>query len=77
MENHVALDYAKIAPVELRSNPERLVAYIAFRLFQSPLQPRESEGFISFVKERQDKVDDNSIRDLLHLMMSTPLFQLT
>lgn len=77
VENHTGLDFAKIAPDELRGNPQRLVEYICFRLFQDPLTPRETEKFVSFLEERKDKVDDGTIRDLLHVMMSTPQYQLT
>ena len=77
VENHKPLDFEKLAPAALRGEPKRLVAYLCFRLFQSPLTPRETERFVSFVEEHQDKVDDQTIRDLLHVMMSTPQFQLT
>src|SRR5581483_11736667 len=77
VENHTPIDFEKIAPKELRSDSKRLVAYLAFRLFQSPLGPRESESFIGFVEQHKDNLDDETIRDLLHLMMSTPQYQLT
>jgi uncharacterized protein (DUF1800 family) len=78
VENGSALDFAKIAPQELRSEPKRLVEYVCFRLFQDPLTPRETEKFVNYLEERKaNGIDDETIRDLLHLMMSTPQFQLT
>lgn len=77
VSNRAHVDLEKIAPAELRSEPQRLVAYLCFRLFQDPLSPRETEAFVHFLDERKDDIDDRAVRDLLHVMMSTPQFQLT
>lgn len=75
--NRVKMDLGKIAPAELRTDAKRLVAYLCFRLFQDPLSPRETDAFVHFLDGRKDNIDDRAVRDLLHVMMSTPQFQLT
>ena len=77
VQNHEQIDLEKIAPQELRNDSKRLVDYVCFRLFQDPLTSRETEKFISFLDERKDNLNDNTIRALLHVMMSTPQYQLT
>lgn len=77
VENYKAVDFAKIAPPELRGDPRKLVAALTFRLFQSPLTPHETQPFLDFLKQRNNDTSDATIRDLLHLMMSTPQYQLT
>jgi uncharacterized protein (DUF1800 family) len=77
MENRKPVDFAKIAPPELRSDPEKLVANLAFRLFQTPLTERDRKPFLDFVKEKNNDTSDQVLRELLHLMMSTPQYQLT
>jgi uncharacterized protein (DUF1800 family) len=71
------MDLAKIAPPELRVNPKALVAKLAMRLFQSPLSARDTEPFTSFLQQKQPDTSDETVQELLHLMMSTPQFQLT
>jgi hypothetical protein len=67
----------KIAPPVLRGNPSALCGALADRLFNAPLQPAERERFVAYLRERGSKSDDSTLRDLLHLMMSTPEYQLT
>ena len=76
-EKSNTLDLAKIAPAELRADPKALVEALGFRLFQTKLTPKESEVFLKFLDEQRGDTSDQTIRDLLHLMMSTPEFQLT
>ncbi len=66
----------KIAPPELRQVPEKLAARMADRLFQRPLKERETTAFARFAAAR-DVLDDQAVRDLLQLMMSTPQYQIT
>ena len=70
-------DLAKLAPPELRANPKALVESLGFRLFQTKLTPKESGVFLKFLDEQHGDTGDQTIRSLLHLMMSTPEFQLT
>ena len=73
--NYQGPDLTKIVPAQVRSDPKRLVAYLCFRLFQDPLTPRDTETFMKYVTDHG--TDDATLRELLHLMMSTPQYQLT
>ncbi|HRJ73868.1 MAG TPA: DUF1800 family protein, partial [Terrimicrobiaceae bacterium] len=66
-----------IVPVEIRSDPEKLCDHVADRLFNAPVPERERAQFLAFLKERGPVIDEPSLRDFLHLMMSTPEYQLT
>ncbi len=77
VQNRAHIDLAKIAPPELRNDPKALVTHLAVRLFNSPLSPNETQSFVTHLEERNGSIYDRTIRDLLHLMMSTPQFQLT
>jgi uncharacterized protein (DUF1800 family) len=71
------VDLAKIVPAELRDRPKELVANLSTRLFQTSLSDHQSEAFVSYLKAREPDRGDGTMRGLLHLMMSTPQFQLT
>ena len=70
-------DLAKIIPQQVRADPHRLIAYLCFRLYQDPLTPRDTATFVNYMSSRGPNPDDQSLRELLHLMMSTPQYQLT
>ncbi len=71
-------DYATIAPKELRSDPEKLVDQLVFRFFQFPIRKEDRDGFLEFArKESEGGLDDVKIGHLVHLMLSTPYYQLT
>ncbi len=71
-----AVDVAKLIPAALRTEPAKLIETLAGRLFSGPLAPRQRDAFLDFLKTKPSPPDDASIRSLLHLMMSTPGFQL-
>jgi hypothetical protein len=71
------IDLGKIIPAELRENSERLVTDLALRLYQSPLAAKQAEIFRAYLNSRATDRGDETIRRLIHLMMSTPQFQLT
>jgi uncharacterized protein (DUF1800 family) len=77
VQNRTPLDLEKIAPATLRGDPTTLAHHVIERIFQHSLTPHETDNFVRFLTDRPDKIDDQTIRDLLHLMMSTPQFQLT
>lgn len=66
----------KIAPPDLRANPEKLCDVVSARLVNGRLGEGERQKLITFLKER-GTIDDPAVRDFLHLMMSTPEYQLT
>jgi uncharacterized protein (DUF1800 family) len=70
------IDVSKIIPAELRSKPAELVAHLSTRLFQAPLPENERDAFLQYLKAREPDTGDGTMRGLLHLMMSTPQFQL-
>ena len=71
------IDLAKIAPPEIRADSGKLVGALTQRLFQDSLSPNETEAFVKFVEAKKPDTSDQTVRELLHLMMSTPQFQLT
>jgi uncharacterized protein (DUF1800 family) len=77
VQNFEGPDLAKVVPQQVRGDPKRLVAYLCFRLFQDPLTPRDTETFVKYVSDHGPNPDDDDLRELLHLMMSTPQYQLT
>ena len=71
------IDLTKIAPMELRRNEEQLCESLSLRLLNEPLSEGERRRLLAFLAERGPNVDDTTVRDLLHLIMSTPDYQLT
>jgi uncharacterized protein (DUF1800 family) len=70
------IDVGKVIPSELRVKPAELVAHLSTRLFQVPAPEKERTAFLEYLKARAPDTGDATIRGLLHLMMSTPQFQL-
>jgi uncharacterized protein (DUF1800 family) len=73
----VNIPLERIAPPELRSNPEALCDAVSNRLLNARLEEAERKRLVEYLRERGKKIDDASLRDFLYLMMSTPDFQLT
>ncbi len=71
------INLENIIPVEIRSSPEKVCDTAAFRLFNAPLPPKERDRFVEFLKPQSLPLSDSTLRDFLHLMMSTPEYQLT
>jgi len=69
------IDLTKLVPVELREKPRELVDFLASRLFDGRIG--ESDTFVQYLEARKPDTSDATMRGLLHLMMSTPQFQLT
>jgi hypothetical protein len=70
------IDVSKLAPAELRDTPRELVERLSARLFQSPLPQKETDTFVQYLEARKPDMSDQTMRGLIHLMMSTPQFQL-
>ena len=73
------VNVARIAPPEVRTDPATLVRTLALRLFQSPLAPKDEQqftGYLQTVAADGKAITDQQVTGLLHLMMSTPSFQL-
>lgn len=70
------IDPGKIVTAELRDKPNELVAALSQRLFGAPASEKEHGAFVQFLDQRRPDSTDRTMRELLHLMMSTPQFQL-
>lgn len=71
-------NYQQLAPKALRQNPSELVDALTLRLFQDPLQDSHRKSFDEYATSKQARAfTDIEVAELLHLMMSTPYFQLT
>lgn len=75
LSSEAKVDFAKIVPE--RSNPEAMISQLAERLFQEPIDPRQSATLQEFLAKHTAPYDDPTVCELMHLMMSTPRFQLT
>jgi hypothetical protein len=71
------IDISKLAPIELREKPRELVNFVAARILQGPPSEKETSMFAQYLEARKPDTSDTTMRGLLHLMMSTPQFQLT
>ncbi|MGC4016269.1 MAG: DUF1800 domain-containing protein [Luteolibacter sp.] len=70
-------DYERLAPRELRKRHEDLVDTLAMRFFQAPLAEKNRKRFIAFAEEKEGVVFTNhEVAELVHLMLSTPEYQL-
>src|ERR1700738_5171817 len=71
------IDVSKGVPAELRDKPAELVDLLSARLFQTRAPEKETKSFVRYLEARKPDTGDETMRGLLHLMMSTPQFQLT
>jgi uncharacterized protein (DUF1800 family) len=69
------IDLTKLAPAELREKPHELVKFLSSRLFDG--RTDDADTFVQYLEARKPDTSDATMRGLLHLMMSTPQFQLT
>jgi uncharacterized protein (DUF1800 family) len=70
------IDIGKFVPPDVRSKPRVVVNLLAKRLFQTQPGEKEIETFAKFLESRGPDINDATLRELVHLMMSTPQFQL-
>ncbi len=70
-------DLAKIIPAELREKPAELIAHLARRFYQAPPNKKQTDTFLAYLQSRAPDRGDETMRRLLHLMLSTALYQLT
>jgi hypothetical protein len=70
------IDVSKLVPDELRNRPRDLVELLSARFFQRRPSENLTNTFVQFLNSRRPDTSDATMRELLHLMMSTPQFQL-
>ena len=75
--NYNGPDLTKVVPALVRTDPHRLIEYLCFRLYQDPLTSQETGTFLRYATEHGPNFSDQTLRELLHLMMSTPEYQIT
>jgi uncharacterized protein (DUF1800 family) len=71
------INVATIAPPEMRESPDKLLAHLSRRFLQTEPEAQDREAFSKFLAARNGDTGDATVRGLLHLMMSTPEYQLT
>ena len=78
LRNWKGPDYEMIAPRALRKDSEELVKMLSFRLFQTQLAEKQMKTFHEFADAKRGVIFTNTeVAELVHLMMSTPYYQLT
>src|SRR5438445_641312 len=70
------IDVSKFVPDQLRDKPHQLVDLLSGRFFRTRLAEKETNAFVQFLESRKPDTSDATMRELVHLMMSTPQFQL-
>ncbi len=73
---HSRVDLQRLVPDALRADPAATVRALTVRLFQGPLPAKDSEAFSDYLKTVGSRITDDTLFGLLHLMMSTPAYQL-
>lgn len=71
------IDVAAIVPAAMRESPDKLLKELSERVFQADSPAQDRETFSKFLASRGGNTSDATVRGLLHLMMSTPDYQLT
>ena len=70
------IDINRIAPAELREKPREVVDLLSRRFFQGLAPEKETDAFVKYLEARRPDTGDATMRQLVHIMMSTPQFQL-
>ncbi|MDQ2868333.1 MAG: DUF1800 domain-containing protein [Verrucomicrobiota bacterium] len=71
------IDVSKIVSADIRASKEKLIAHLSQHVLQMAPSAKDTLAFSKFLDARKDDGSDDTIRGLLHLMMSTPVYQLT
>jgi hypothetical protein len=69
-------EVTKIVSAEARSDRQKLIAEFSLRILQKEAPVQDAAAFSKFLQGRSGNIDDSTVRGLIHLMMSTPLYQL-
>lgn len=70
------IDVAKLIPADLRTKPRDVVDLLSRRFFQTRPGQKEMDAFVQLLESRGPDITDANLREVIHLMMSTPQFQL-
>lgn len=66
-----------IAPASVRSGSDQLLDHLSFRLFNYPLQTKDRATYLTYLEKHPLPYSNDTVRDLMQIMMSTPDYQLT
>ena len=66
-----------IAPPESRTGSDTLLDHLSFRIFNYPLTAKDRATFLTYLEKHPVPYTDETVRDLMQIMMSTPEYQLT
>jgi uncharacterized protein (DUF1800 family) len=70
------IDVGKLVPAGIRTKPRGIIDLLAKRFFSTAPPQNEIDTFVKFLESRGSESDDATLRELIHLMMSAPQFQL-
>ncbi|HEY4284045.1 MAG TPA: DUF1800 domain-containing protein [Chthoniobacterales bacterium] len=70
------IEIARLAPPEIQNKPDDLIERLSQRLYQTKPAENDRIAFRQYLESKKTDMSDQTIRGLLHLMMSTPQFQL-
>src|SRR6266404_4986929 len=71
------IDVNRLVPAGVRDNPQKLIADLSRRVLQGDAPSDDLSSFANFLAARKDDSSDATVRGLLHLMMSTPFYQMS
>jgi uncharacterized protein (DUF1800 family) len=70
------IDVAKLVPGNARNKTRDVVDLLVQRFFQARPAEKQIDAFVKYLESRGPDVTDATLREVIHLMMSTPQFQL-
>lgn len=71
------VDLDRIIPTPLRAKPEELVVHLTRRFWQASPNEKQLQTFLAYLQTRGPDHGNETMRRLLHLILSTPEYQLT
>ena len=66
-----------IAPGSVRMVSDQLLDHLAFRIFNYPLLAKDRATYLTYLEKHSTPYSDDTVRDLMQIMMSTPDYQMT
>lgn len=66
-----------IAPGSVRTGSDQLLDHLAFRIFNYPLLAKDRATYLTYLEKHSTPYSDDTVRDLMQIMMSTPDYQMT
>jgi uncharacterized protein (DUF1800 family) len=70
------IDVGKLVPPDVRTKTREIIDLLAKRFFPARPADKELDAFAKYIESSGPDVTDTTLREVVHLMMSTPQFQL-